>query len=292
MDQNKLYNALLKTQALQQKDKPQDTTDTAETDPTANPYRIEKPYARSPRMGLPHSAEDEQPPTVYDPSVSLKMIHNPHPWSKDELKKRKIIYSGMGNKGILNAYREVRIKLRNRSEDKNFSVMVSSLSKRDSSVLNAFNLAASFALDPHSSALMVDCNPYTEELHKLVSVKMDRGITDFVADPEMAVTDIIYPSGIDRLSVVPAGHLSSSAVELFSSARMRTLMDELKGRYPDRYIVINSPSLRESTEGHILVRYADHAVLTVPFGEVTADQVVDAVDEIDPDKFAGLIYQE
>ena len=289
MDQNKLYNALLKTQALQQKDKAEENQ--AE-DVTANKYRVEKPYAQSPRMGLPHPADEEHPPTLYDPSVSLKMINNPHPWTKDQLKKRKIIYSGMSNKTILNAYREVRIKLRNRSEDTNFSVMVSSLSKRDSSVLNAFNLAASFALDPHSSALMVDCNPYTQELQKLVSVKMNKGITDFVDDREIEVNDIIYPSGIDRLSVVPAGHLSSSAVELFSSARMRLLMNELKDRYPDRYIVINSPSMRESTEGHILVRYADHAVLTVPFGEVTADQVMDAVDEIDPEKFAGLIYQE
>lgn len=289
MDQNKLYNALLKTQALQQKDKAEGST---QEDASADKYRVEKPYARSPQMGLPHPADEEQPPTLYDPSVSLKLINNPHPWSKDQLKKRKIIYSGMSNKTILNAYREVRIKLRNRSKDTNFSVMVSSLSKRDSSVLNAFNLAASFALDPHSSALMVDCNPHTEELHKLVSVKMNLGITDFVANRDLEVTDIIYPSGIDRLSVVPAGHLSSSAVELFSSARMRLLMNELKDRYPDRYIVINSPSMRESTEGHILVRYADHAVLTVPFGEVTADQVMDAVDEIDPEKFAGLIYQE
>ncbi|MCH8533149.1 MAG: hypothetical protein LAT65_20085 [Saccharospirillum sp.] len=291
MDQNKLYNALLKTQTQQRK-KAEDSGQVTDD------YKVERPYAKPVDAVLPDQLNDGHPPLLYDSSMSLGMINNPYPWSKKELKARKIIYPSMANKAILNAYREVRIKLRNLSEDKNFSVMVTSLSKAkgkkstENVLLPAFNLAASFAIDAQSSALLIDCDPYHNQLQSLVSTRMGQGVTDYLDDRSINVQDIIYPSGIDRLSVVPAGTIDVSVVELFSSSRMKTLMTELKERYPDRYIVVNAPPFRVSTEARILVRYSDHAIMTVPFGEITAEDIANAIETLDTDKFAGLIYQE
>ncbi len=288
MDNSKLYNALLKTQSRLEQE-------AAEKDkkPGEQPQAEPKMYAEKPKWSIPDSLETgRQSPTLYDSSVSLDLIYNPIPFSNEQLKKRKIIYPSMANKAILNAYRELRIKLRNRAKERNFSVLLSSLSNKAPSIRTSFNLAATFAMDADTSALLVDCNPHAQDLDGLVSVKFDRGITDFVADRHLKVEDIIYPSGVDRLSVIPAGHIAASAVELFSSVRMRELMAELKGRYPDRCIVINAPAFRLSTEARILVRYADQTVFTVPFGEVTPDDIVESVDGLGTDKFAGLIYQE
>lgn len=232
------------------------------------------------------------PPTIYDGSSALQQINNPRPWSQSQLRRRQIIYPGMPNQAILNAYRELRINLRNLSGSANFSVLMSSLSRETESVLSAFNLAASFALDAHSSALLVDCDPYHSNLQRLVSTPMQKGITDFVSDPSLSVQDVIYPSGLDRLSVIPAGQKAKSAVELFSSRRMQELMHELLSRYDDRYIVINAPSYRLNTEARILERYAQHAVLTVPFGELTGDEILASVSTMNGEKFAGLVYQE
>lgn len=294
MDQNKLYNALLKTQSEKQRKKDEE----AEHD--ADDHRIERPFAKPVSPPTLDEQTDGHTPLLYDSSVSLGMINNPNPWSQDELKARKIIYPSMSNKAILNAYREVRIKLRNLSDGKNFSVMVSSLSKvkgtgknvAENVLLPSFNLAASFALDAQSSALLIDCDPYHNQLQSLVSTRLGKGVTDYLDDRTLKARDIIYPSGIDRLSVVPAGTIDVSVVELFSSGRMKTLMDELKQRYPDRYIVLNAPPFRVSTEARILVRYADHAIMTVPFGEITAEDIASAIETLDTDKFAGLIYQE
>lgn len=285
MDSNKLYNALLKTQAKQDHKPGDHGRDHPVSQP--DPQHDEPNWTVSAHNGDHQSLSTQQAVTA-----SLAHINNPHPWTRDELKARKIIYPGMPQKAILDAYREIRIQLRDKSGDDNFSVMVSSLSRQGTSVLAAFNLAATFALDASTSALLVDCNPYDQHLHRLVSSPMGEGITDYVAHEHMPVKDIIYPSGIDRLSVVPAGNLSTSAVELFSALRMKTLMKELKSRYPDRYIVIHAPSFRFSTEARILVRYADHALLTVPFGEITPEEVVSAVDALGSDKFSGLVYQE
>jgi Mrp family chromosome partitioning ATPase len=314
MDSNKLYNALLKTQERHRAERAahagsveaddadvqeyvaNDATPdvaSARRETTVEPARAERPYSE---QGINWTSVEERreqkAPSIYDASVSLDLINNPRPWSLHELRERKIIYPGMANKSILDAFREVRIKLRDRAGAVNFSVMVSSLGRKDNSVLTAFNLAATFAMDAQSSALLVDCNPWNSDLGHLVSSPVHQGVTDFVADKSLKVKDIIYPSGVDRLSVVPAGTQSASAVELFSAVRMRDLMSELKSRYPDRFLIINAPPLKASTEANILVRYANQLVLSVPFGDVTPDDIVSSVETLGSEKFSGLIFQQ
>ncbi|MHA7924479.1 MAG: P-loop NTPase family protein [Marinobacter sp.] len=291
MDDNKLYNALLKSQDERRRQ----TQKQGETKSDDN-FRTERPFSGSDRVGPNWVKVDveqsDHPPTVYDSSISLELIGNPRPWSRDQLRERKIIYPGMPDKAVMDAYRELRIQLRNRAGEKNFAVMLSSLGNRGSSVLTAFNLAASFAMDSHTSALLVDCDPYNQDLSNLVSVEMKAGVTDYVADKSLAIKDILYPSGVPRLSVIPAGTQASSAVELFSSVRMRELISELKSRYPDRCIVLNAPPFQETTEARIVERFADQIVFGIPFGDVTAEAIGESVDALGSEKFSGVVFQE
>lgn len=291
MDQGKLYSALVKSQQRQQASTP--------TPPVEDKHKIESPYTttqeereESERL-LATALEKDRPPIVYNPTETLRLIANPTPLSNDERLKRKIIYSGMANKAILDIYRTVRIKLRKRiDDDKNFSVMLTALSKDIDATLTAFNLAASFAMQQQSAALFVDCNPYNSGLNKLVDTPLERGVTDYINDPELQVKDILYPSGIDRLSVIPAGTLIDSATELFTLARMNDLMVDLKERYPDRFIIVNAPSLLQGTEASVLERYMDQTALAILPGEVTREDITAAVDTLNPKKFAGLIFQQ
>lgn len=302
MEGNKLYDALLKTQEVEKSRREQQRRAPAEEAP--QPQAEQQP-AGDGRVRTRTGATYEDPtpnwtmveapgqsPSLYDPALTLDRIGNPEPWSNEQMRERKIIFPAMEDKNILDAYRQIRIALRNKAGKESFAVMISSLAKKDESSLTAFNLAATFALDPHTSALLVDCNPYNSDLNRFVSTPMDFGVTDFVADKSVKVSDILYPSGIDRLSVIPAGNQAASAVELFTSVRMKTLMEELQGRYPDRCIIINAPPMRKSTEARILVRYAHQVVLSVPFGEVTKEDVEHGVEALGTDKFSGIIYQE
>ena len=290
MDDSKLYKALLKSQQ-------ENRTEAAPGEARAeDEFRRERPFAeasrRAPEPPLLQTDTADHRPTVYDAGISLGLITNPKPWSHAQLRERKIIYPAMPDKRVMDAYREWRIQLRNRAGEGNFTVLYSSLGNAHDSVLTAFNLAAAFAMDAHTSALMVDCDPYSRELAGLVSIPMTAGVTDYVADSSMPVQSILYPSGVDRLTVVPAGTQASSAVELFSSVRMRELMEELKRRYSDRCIILNAPPIRRSTEARILERFADQIVFGVPFGDVTGDIVSECVDAVEPQKFSGLVFQE
>lgn len=226
------------------------------------------------------------------PQANLSALRNPNPWSVEQLAERKIIHATMANRQILNAYRELRIKLTERSHASNIAVLIASAANRDSSTITALNLAASFALDQSASALLIDCDPYNSQLQYYVNTPMAAGITDYLADFSLPISEIIYPSGIDRLNVIAPGSIHSSAVEQFNSDRMKQLMIDARTRYPDRFIVLNAPSINANTEARVLSRYVDQAVISVPYGQCSPGQIEGAIEAMGNEKFAGLVYQQ
>lgn len=220
----------------------------------------------------------------------IKNMAMPGLWTQEELYERKVVFAGMRQRELLNAFREVRIRLLKKSKTDNIVVLVSSVSNAGGSSFFAFNLAAAFALDQHKTALYVDCNPYSSAAERYIVTPVEAGLTHYLTDYSIPLKRIIYPSGIERLRVIPSGGSSESAAEFFHSKRMEVLVAEIKTRYPDRFIVLDAPSVQQSTEARILAQYCDHALLVVPFGKAVKDEVLAAIDAVGKERFAGLVF--
>ncbi len=220
----------------------------------------------------------------------IKNMAPPVFWTQEDLYEKKIVFTGMRQRELLNAFREVRIRLLQKSQTDNMVVLVTSVTSAGGSSFFGFNLAATFALDQHKTALYVDCNPYGSGADKYIATDVDLGLTQYLTDYTVPLKRIIYPSGVERLRVIPSGGSSESAAEFFNSKRMEVFVAEIKARYPDRFIVLDAPSVQQSTEARILARYCDHALLVVPFGKAVTDEVLAAVDAVGKEKFAGLVF--
>lgn len=206
------------------------------------------------------------------------------------LEDKKIIDPSTVNKSLLNTFRDIRTKLIQSSNKKNFVAMVSSLVHGGGSTFVGINLAAAFALDQSKTSLLIDCNLYEPALDKIFNLNPEYGLTDYLEDPTLNVDDIIYASGVQRLRVVPAGSLREAGAEYFSSERMAGFIDAIKARYPDRFIFIDSPPANLSAEGRIVADLSDFAILVAPYGKVNAAQIQSGVDVVGKDKVAGLIF--
>ncbi len=220
----------------------------------------------------------------------IKSMATPVIWTQDELYEKKVIFTGMRQRELLNAFREVRIRILQKSKTDNVVVLISSLAEGGGGTFNAFNLAATFALDRHKTALYVDCNPYNSSAEQYTVTPVEAGLTQYLHDYTVPLKHIIYPSGVERLRVIPSGAGSDSAAEFFNSKRMEVLISEIKTRYPDRFIVLDAPSVQSTTEARILSQYCDHALLVVPFGKSTQSDILAGIDSVGRDKFSGLIF--
>jgi len=62
----------------------------------------------------------------------------------------------------------------------------------------------------------------------------------------MDVSKIIHPVGIARFRAIATGGLREIPAEYFVSEKMRRLMDSLRERYRERFIVLDGPRCRTS----------------------------------------------
>lgn len=232
---------------------------------------------------------------AHDPvssSRSIMLMQDPRLFSAEQLDFMKIIHPQSRNRKLVDTFRELRTRLLVLRKGENFSIMVASVSPEGGGTFVSMNLAASIAFEDSKTSLLVDCNlqnPYFHKVLQLARLDSGTGLTDYLHDPTIGVESVVRPSGIPRLRIVPVGSSTHSSVEYFSSATMRSFITEAKHRYPDRYIVVDSPSLVSSADAKILANLVDYIVLVVPYGKVTTAQIIAACQDIDQRKLVGTV---
>jgi protein-tyrosine kinase len=210
--------------------------------------------------------------------------------SPTELDERKIIYPGIDDANTLNAYRELRTNLLKKAAHKNFICMVTSIKSGTGTSHVAMNLAASIALDQKKTALVIDCNIYAPKIDSYLKIPATIGLTNFLENDTDSITDIIYPSGIPRVRIIPVGNNIINAAEHFSSEQMEAFMVSVKTRYPDRFIILDTPPIGLYAESQILASICDIAILVVGYSKSNNAQVQAGVDTIGKDKLAGIVF--
>ncbi len=207
--------------------------------------------------------------------------------NSEELSKRSIATDIK----TVNAFRNLRTELYKENGGRNFVLAVTSCKKSGGSSFVAMNLAASIASDNTKSALIVDCNFINPNISNLFKMDVSADLIDFF-NGEAELEEIIYKVGVKSLRVIPTKFSPDRSDEFITSPKMRDFIDELKYRYPDRYIILDVPSNTESADAGILHELSDFSVAVVNHGEVDEEELASAIENIDENKFLGIIYNK
>ena len=213
-------------------------------------------------------------------------------FSKKELLSKGLIYTKSRDSKLVNEYRNLRTKLLSVSDTKNFITLVTSVhSFYDSSTISA-NMAATFALDSGKTSLLLNADESSQKLNEIFEVQPEFGLVDFISSKNLPVDKIIHETPIPRLRYIPLGHIEEGYAELFSDTRMEMTMQSLISRYPERYLVINAPSIASSADTRILLNHCHKVVLVVPYGLCSEEDISQAVSLVGKEKLAGVILDE
>jgi len=225
-------------------------------------------------------------------STDIKLMDCDTSFNSNELSELKIVSPLIRKDKVANSYRDLRTKLLQKSKGDNFIVMITSAVENVNNGLTLINLASAFSFVDTKTSLVIDCNLTHPTLDEKLNKKTDMGLIDYLEDENIDVESIIYSTGIDRLRLIPAGHAEEPSAEYFTSARMCDLMKDLLFRYSDRYIFIHAAPITESADARILSELCDLIILEVPYASSTTDKIKEAVDDINQDKFAGIVFNE
>lgn len=242
------------------------------------------------RMLVPSSLE--LGPSSVDKYVISRQIvrmQEPRRLTADDMDERRIVYPESKNRTLVNRFRDLRTKLLEASGGNNFTIVVSATNRGAGASFVSLNLAAAFAFDQSKTAVVIDCNLRDPSLHSTLDIMPETGLTDFLDDSDFDIARILYPTGIPRLRLIPAGSRRETPSEFFTSFRMRQFLQAVRRRYPDRFIVLDTAPIAESPDARILSELCDYAMLVVPHGRVTPNQVDQAAIAFNPQKFVGTV---
>ncbi|MEO6517759.1 MAG: polysaccharide biosynthesis protein [Pseudoxanthomonas sp.] len=215
-----------------------------------------------------------------------------HALTPSQLRDRSIIYRTDVARPEVNAFRDLRTKLLSVAEG-NFITLVAPVSAGCGGSFVARNLAAAMAFDDTRSSLLVDCDLRHPSQDATMQIKATAGgLTDYLEDPEHDLATVLYDTGVPRVRLLPAGRQREIGAEYFSTFRMRVMLDSLRSRYSDRYLFLDSPPVIGSPDARILADLADVVVLVAGYGRDTPSTIAQAAANFDPNKFAGVIFNE
>ncbi len=255
-----------------------------------------------PREALSHApvlATEAAPTTVPEPAEitrsmeAIARMREERLLSSREREVHKLIIPEPTFGNPVECFRSLRTQIMQRLRTRRGVIMVASVCARGGASFVSANLAVAHAFDTARTALLIDGNLRRPAFGQLIRSHPYFGLVDYLEDPALTVADILHPVGIERLRVIPAGeHVRESIVEYFGSARMLALLQELRGRYPERIIVFDAPPMTDSADTRILSGLCDGVVLVVPYGRVRIETVNDCLREIGAERLLGIVFND
>lgn len=204
----------------------------------------------------------------------LVTVNDPHTQAAEEYSKLKSIIVDMTKKGaFLNM------------------LMVTSSVGGEGKSLTSLNLALSLAQEFDHTVLLVDADIRKPSIHSFLGIENSVGLTDCLLDG-VEVKDALIQTGIGKLSVLTAGRSAPNPAEVFTSQLIRTFFLEIKNRYPDRYIIIDTPPVLPFAETRSLSTIVDGIVLVAKEGLVTLTNIEETMECIKGAPMLGIVYNE
>jgi capsular exopolysaccharide synthesis family protein len=167
--------------------------------------------------------------------------------------------------------------------------MVTSAYPDEGKTFVAVNLAASLAMGIDEYVLLLDCDMRNSRIHEMFGYTNSEGLSELLTGKEH-LRDLILRTPLEKLSILPAGIAPPNPAELLSSTMMEDLLKDLKARYQNRFIIIDSTPAKGTAEASILANYVDGVILVIMAHKTPRKAIEDTIKSLGRDKILGIVF--
>ena len=160
---------------------------------------------------------DNTPQTVTQSLSATRQEQRPEQaLTTRQLEERRLIHRQESVRDHADASRELPTGLlAPGGNDSNFVTLVAPVRHGCGGSYVARNLAAAFAFDDTKQALLIDCDATHPAQSDALQVAADRGgLIDYLENDDLAMRDIVYPTGVPRLQLIPAGRIRETRAKV------------------------------------------------------------------------------
>ncbi|MFA7061405.1 MAG: XrtA-associated tyrosine autokinase [Pedobacter sp.] len=191
---------------------------------------------------------------------------------------------------ISEQYRKLKsslVRLTNEDRFRNLLMVTSAISGEGKS-MTAANLAISMSQEYDLTVLLIDADLRRPTIHSYLGFEQTIGLSDCLQD-DIDISEAIIKTDISKLSVISAGREVPKPLELFASKKMQDLMAEIKNRYNDRYVIIDTPPLLPFAETRSLAHIVDGIVFVIHEGFTPQGSVIEAKEILNGCPVLGVV---
>ena len=187
------------------------------------------------------------------------------------------------------AYRLLRTQILQRARKKGGNtLMVTSSVPGEGKTLTAINLAFAVAKEFNQTVLLVDCDFRQQKVYKMLGIPSEKGLVDYILD-RSPLEDLILWPGVEKMTLISGGQTLEGSSELIGSPKMKGLVQELKTRYPDRFVIYDLPPVLSTADALVFAPLVDHVVLVVQAGKTPLPDVKKALEMLPKEKILGFV---
>ncbi len=138
-------------------------------------------------------------------------------------------------------------------------VMITSAVKGEGKTSLACHLATSLARAGRRT-LLLDCDLRSPATHRLFDLPSKPGLSEVLRD-EVAAADVIQPTPVYGLHLIPAGQCDALAIQALSQDRIRALFEDLRGRYD--FIIVDSAPVLPVADSLLVSQVVDAVIFSI-----------------------------
>lgn len=176
--------------------------------------------------------------------------------------KRKLVPMARGNNGDL---------IHNR-------IMVTSTLPGEGKSYFAMNLAIGLAAETNLNVILVDSDVLVRQLKGYFIGDGERGLLDLLTGEIGDISEVLHTcSDLPNLHLLFSGKRNDAAPELFASARMANICNDLSEHFSQCMVIFDTPPVLAASESTALVCHMHQLVMVVAAMRATRNQVEEAL---------------
>jgi non-specific protein-tyrosine kinase len=171
------------------------------------------------------------------------------------------------------------------------SLLITSANPGEGRTVTAINLAITLSQQIDGTVLLVDADLRKPSIHTLLGFDAENGLSDYLRG-KAQIADLLVNPGMHRLVVLPGGKAIPNSSEHLGSPRMEALINELKERYTDRFIIFDSPPLLASADSLVLSRFIDGILMVVEAEKTSKEDLKRAMELLRDKPVIGTVLNK